>query len=81
MISDVLERKIFSYPECYTWRKTIAWLPRTTVSGKRVWLKRIYKQKYYQATPWYGQNYKMVLQVEYAEFFDLLREQYENSSL
>lgn len=72
---DVLERKIFAYPECHTWKKTFAWLPKTTVSGKRVWFKRIYKQKYYKAHPWYGQNYKMILQIEYAEFFDLLREE------
>lgn len=74
MISDVLERKIFDGPDCYHWRNVFVWWPVKTISGKYVWMNWIYKQKFYKATPWYGQNYKMVLQVEYGELFDILKE-------
>jgi hypothetical protein len=66
--------KHFDYPDCYHWRKTFAWLPVRTVSDKLVWLRTIYKQKYYYATPWAGQNYHMWLEVEYGDLFDVLKD-------
>lgn len=70
---QVTER-IFDGPDCYTWREVFAWLPVKTVSGKIVWMKRIYKQRYWAV---WGTNFHMTTQVEYAEFVDILGQDYD----
>ena len=68
--------KHFEYLNCHTWQKTFAWLPKKTVSGKRVWLKTLYKQRYYTAHgPGIGYNFHMELEVEYGELFDILKDE------
>jgi hypothetical protein len=74
---NIQHTKHFDYPECYRWRRIFAWLPKKTISGKIVWLKLIYKQHYYIATPWVGQNYHMWPKVEYGDLFDILKENNE----
>ena len=55
--------------DCYPWRETFAWLPVKTISGRRVWLKKIYKQKFWAV---WGHRFHMSPVVEYAELFDML---------
>ena len=64
--------KHFNYPNCYTWQKKFAWLPKRTVSGKLVWLKTVYKQRFYTGTSKIGQSFHMEPAVEYGELFDIL---------
>ena len=65
--------KHFDYPDCYPWRETFAFWPVRTVGGRWVWLKKVYKQKYYTAIgqPWQN-NFRMNWFVEYGELFDVL---------
>jgi hypothetical protein len=32
-------------PDCYPWREVFAWLPHRTITGKTVWLKKVYKRR------------------------------------
>ena len=43
ILSDWLDQRNRSEP----WQKHFAWLPVVTVSGNRVWLKKIFKRKQY----------------------------------
>ncbi len=55
---------------CYPWRKTFIWWPwATTITGKRVWLKTIYKRKVWVV---WGTGFHMEPEVQYAELFDIL---------
>jgi hypothetical protein len=65
---DITE-KLYGGPDCYHWRPVFAWLPVKTVTGNRVWLKKIYKQKYWAV---WGTGFHMSPQVEYAELFDII---------
>lgn len=58
-------------PDCYPWRKVFAWLPVKTISGRYVWLRSIYKQKYWAV---WGNGFHYEPLVEYAELFDILAE-------
>ena len=63
------------YPNCYRWTRTFAWLPKKTISNNIVWLRRIYKQRFYTALgPPIGQSFHMEPFVEYGELFDILKE-------
>ena len=65
--------KMFDMPHCYQWREAFAWMPVTTVTGKRVWLRKIYKQRFYSAGKLIGGgNFHLEPFVEYADLFDLL---------
>lgn len=66
--------RIFDGPDCYHWREVFAWLPKKTVSGKIVWLKQIYKQRYWAV---WGTGFHMETKVEYAEFVDILGQDYD----
>ena len=63
--------KIFDGPDCYTWRETFAWLPVRTISGKTVWLRKVFKQRYWII--WRG-GFHLETEVEYATLFEILRE-------
>lgn len=65
---EITER-IFDGADCYTWRLTFALWPVKTIGGKYVWLKPVYKQRFW--TVW-GNGYHMEPEVEYAELFDIL---------
>lgn len=66
---EITER-IFNGPDCYTWRQSFAWLPVKTISGKYVWLRRIYKQHSWVI---WGTGFHMEPETEYAELFDILK--------
>ncbi len=70
-----ISQKIFDGADCYRWRKTWAIWPVKTISGKRVWLKTVYKHKYWAV---WGTGFHMEPQVEYAELFDVLTYNYDS---
>lgn len=71
---EITER-IFNGPDCYPWRKTFALLPVRTVSGKYIWFKTVYKQRFWAV---WGKGYHMEPHVEYAELFEILKNDYSN---
>jgi hypothetical protein len=65
---EITER-IYDGADCYRWRPYYAWLPVKTITGKHVWGKKIYKQRYWAV---WGNGFHMEPHVEYAELFDIL---------
>jgi hypothetical protein len=62
--------------DCYPWRETFIWWPWvTTVTGKRVWWKRVYKRRVWVV---WGTGFHMEPEVQYATAFDLLTYQDQN---
>lgn len=57
--------------DCYPWREVFAWLPVQTISGKYVWLRKIYKRRFWLI---WGTGFHMEPIVEYGELFDVLAE-------
>ena len=68
----IVTQKIWDGPDCYRWRKTFAYWPVKTVDNRYVWLKTIYKQRYWAV--WGETGFHVEPKVEYAELFDILRE-------
>jgi hypothetical protein len=66
--------KLFDGPDCYHWRKTFAFWPVKTIGGKYVWLKKVYKQRFWAI--WGPSGFHMEPEVEYAELFDVLKQKY-----
>lgn len=64
-----VSQRIFDGPDCYHWREVFAYWPVKTISGKTIWLRKIYKQKFWAV---WGTGFHMEPTVEYAELFDLL---------
>ena len=54
--------------DCYPWRLVFAWWPVRTIGGRWIWLRRVYKRRFWlmglHAEP----------HVEYGELFDVLAE-------
>ena len=62
--------------DCYPQRETFIWWPWvTTVTGKRVWWKKVYKRKVWVV---WGTGFHMEPVIEYATAFDLLTYQDQN---
>ena len=62
--------------DCYPWREVFVWWPWiTTVTGKRVWWRRVYKRKVWVV---WGTGFHMEPEVQYATAFDLLTYQDQN---
>lgn len=62
--------------DCYPWREVFIWWPWvTTVTGKRIWWKRIYKRRVWIV---WGSGFHMEPETQYATAFDLLT--YEESN-
>lgn len=55
--------------DCYPWREVFAFLPVKTVSGRWVWLRKIYKRRFW--TVW-GVAFHMEPTVQYADMFEML---------
>lgn len=70
---EITER-IFNGPDCYTWRKTFALWPVKTISGKYLWLRTVYKQRFWAV---WGKGFHMEPEVEYAELLDVLQLEHE----
>lgn len=55
--------------DCYPWMEYFAFLPRTTVTGKRIWWEKAFKRKVWIV---WGTGFHMEPHVQYANAFDLL---------
>lgn len=64
-----ITEKLFNGPDCYIWREVFAYRPVKTISGKWVWMRKIYKQRYRAV---WGGGFHMEPHVEYGELFDIL---------
>lgn len=65
-----ITQRITDGADCYPWRKTFALWPVKTISGKYVWMRTVYKQKFWAV---WGRGFHMEPEVEYAELFDILK--------
>lgn len=63
--------RIHNGPDCYPWTEVFAWFPVKTISGKRIWLRKIYKQRFWAV---WGTGFHMEPVVEYAELFEILKD-------
>ena len=64
-----ITQRIYDGADCYPWRPVFALWPVRTVTGRRVWLRRIYKRRFWVV---WGRGFHMEPEVEYAELFDIL---------
>jgi hypothetical protein len=64
-----IKQRIHNGADCYPWTEVFAWLPRQTVSGKWVWLRKIYKRRFWVV---WGTGFHMEPHVEYGTVFDML---------
>lgn len=71
-----ITQRIYDGCDCYPWRKTFAFWPVKTINGKYVWLRTIYKQKFWVV---WGSSFHMEPEVEYAELFDVLTYDYDKT--
>ena len=67
-------QRIYDGCDCYPWHEVFAWLPVKTVGGRYVWLRRVYKRKFWVV---WGTGFHMEPEVEYGELFDILGGNYE----
>ena len=63
-----ITQRIYDGCDCYPWIQVFAFWPVQTVSGRYVWMRKIYKRKFWVV---WG-RYHMEPHVEYAELFDIL---------
>jgi hypothetical protein len=71
--NPVMREVITDGADCYPWQEVFAWWPVVTVSGQRVWLKRVYKRRVWICLfHLYGSSSHVTSQVQYATTFDLL---------
>jgi len=55
--------------DCYPWREVYTWFPVKTISGKRVWMQKVYKRKVWIV---WGTGFHMEPETQYATAFDIL---------
>lgn len=65
----IITQRIFNGPDCYPWREVFALWPVKTISGKYVWLRKVYKQRFWAV---WGTGFHMEPEVEYAELFEIM---------
>lgn len=65
-----ITQRIYDGCDCYDWRQVFALWPVKTVGGRYVWLRRIYKRKFWAV---WGTGFHMEPEVEYAELFEILK--------
>jgi hypothetical protein len=57
-------------PGDYTWREIFAFFPVTTISGKAIWLKKVYARRFWLDTT----QFHMDPIIEYGELFDVMKD-------
>lgn len=67
-----ITEKIFDGCDSYRWREIFAWLPVKTINGKYVWMRKVYKQKYWAV---WGTGFHMEPIIEYGTIFDILTDE------
>lgn len=55
--------------DCYPWRAVFAIWPVKTISGQYVWLKKIYKRRFWVV---WGHGFHLEPHVEYATILEIL---------
>lgn len=65
MEKTIIKDGVDSYP----WREIYAWFPVKTITGKRVWMEKVYKRKFWIV---WGTGFHMEPEVEYATLFEIL---------
>ena len=68
-------QRIYDGVDCYPWHEVFAWWPVKTVGGRYVWLRRVYKRKFWVV---WGTGFHMEPEVEYGELFDILGGNYND---
>jgi hypothetical protein len=63
--------------DCYPWHEVYAWFPVKTITGKRVWMKKVFKRKVWIV---WGTGFHMEPETQYATAFDMLNDPYERLS-
>ena len=64
-----ITQRIYDGCDCYPWRETFALWPVKTIGGKYVWLRKVYKRKFWVV---WGSGFHMEPHVEYGTLFDIL---------
>lgn len=64
-----ITERIYDGCDSYPWRQVFAIWPVKTISGKYVWLRKVYKRKFWAV---WSNGFHMEPEVEYAELFDIL---------
>jgi len=62
---------------CYPWREVYAWWPVKTVSGRRVWGRKIFKRRVWVV---WGTGFHMEPETQYAELFDILSDDFDRTN-
>jgi hypothetical protein len=70
-----ITQRIYDGCDCYPWIKTFAFWPVKTITGKYIWLKKVYKRKLWVV---WGQGFHMEPFVEYATILEMLGHNDEN---
>lgn len=65
-----MKERIYDGVDSYPWRETFAFLPVKTITGKYVWLRKVYKRKFWIV--WGQTGFHMEPEVEYGDLFDVL---------
>lgn len=65
-----ITQRIYDGCDCYDWRQVFAIWPVKTVGGKYVWLRKIYKRKFWVV---WGVSFHMEPHVEYGTLFDIIK--------
>lgn len=65
-----ITQRIYDGCDCYPWRQVFALWPVKTLSGRYVWFRKIYKRRFWVV---WGTGFHMEPEVEYAELFDILK--------
>lgn len=64
-----ITERIYDGADSYTWMQVFAFLPVKTISGKYVWLRKVYKRKFWAV---WGSGFHMEPEVEYGDLFDVM---------
>ncbi len=64
-----ITQRIYDGCDCYPWMEMFAWFPIKTVSGKYIWLRKIYKRKFWVV---WGTGFHMEPETQYATIFEIL---------
>lgn len=63
-------QRIYDGADSYHWTEVFAFWPVKTISGKYVWLRKIYKRKYWAV--WGKSGFHMEPETEYGDLFDVI---------
>lgn len=62
--------RIYDGADSYPWREVFAYWPVKTISGKYVWLSKVYKRRFWAI--WGSSGFHMEPEVEYGTLFDVM---------